>query len=87
MRRSSWTKARRKPRPSARYGWEPALPRPSRMFVAHGRADPIIEVAFARRAQQLLEQAGMDVEYHEGDYGHWIEPTDLAAATRWLGAT
>jgi phospholipase/carboxylesterase len=68
-------------------GWEPALPRPSRMFVAHGRADPIIEVAFARRAQQLLEQAGMDVEYHEGDYGHWIEPTDLAAATRWLGAT
>jgi len=48
-------------------GWEPALPRPSRMFVAHGRADPIIEVAFARRAQQLLEQAGMDVEYHEGN--------------------
>jgi phospholipase/carboxylesterase len=67
-------------------GWEPALPRSTRVFVAHGRADPIIEVGFARRAQQLLEQAGMDVEYHEGDYGHWIEPTDLAAATRWLGA-
>ena len=67
-------------------GWEPALPRSTRVFVAHGRADPIIEVGFARRAQQLLEQAGMDVEYHEGDYGHWIESTDLAAATRWLGA-
>ena len=68
-------------------GWEPVLPRPTRVFVAHGRADPIIEVGFARRAQQLLEHAGMDVEYHEGDYGHWIEPAALAAATRWLEAT
>jgi phospholipase/carboxylesterase len=68
-------------------GWEPALPRPTRVFVAHGRADPIIEVGFARRAQQLLEHAGMDVDYHEGDYGHWIEPAGLAAATRWLGGT
>jgi len=68
-------------------GWEPTLPRPTRVFVAHGRADPIIEVGFARRAQQLLEGAGMDVEYHEGDYGHWIEPTDLAAAAQWLGGT
>jgi phospholipase/carboxylesterase len=68
-------------------GWEPALPRPTRVFVAHGRADPIIEVGFARRAQQLLEHAGMDVEYHEGDHGHWIEPTDLAAAAQWLAGT
>ena len=29
----------------------------------------------------------MDVEYHEGDHGHWIEPTDLAAAAQWLGGT
>jgi phospholipase/carboxylesterase len=68
-------------------GWEPALPRSTRVFVAHGRVDPIIEVGFARQAQQLLEHAGMDVEYHEGDYGHWIEPAGLAAATRWLGGT
>ncbi len=68
-------------------GWEPALPRPTRVFVAHGRVDPIIEVGFARQAQQVLEHAGIDVEYHEGDYGHWIEPAGLAAATRWLGDT
>jgi len=68
-------------------GWEPAVPRSSRAFVAHGRADPIIEIGFAHRARALLEGAGMDVEYHEGDYGHWIEPTDLAAASGWLAAT
>src|SRR5213078_3459937 len=68
-------------------GWAPELPRPSRVFIAHGRADPVMEVGFALRARALLEGAGMDVEYHDGDYGHWIEPADLAHATRWLGAT
>jgi phospholipase/carboxylesterase len=68
-------------------GWQPDVPRPTRVFIAHGRADPIMEIGFAHRALQLLEGAGMDVEFHEGDYGHSIEPADLAAATRWLGAT
>ena len=68
-------------------GWAPELPRPARVFVAHGRSDPIIEVGFAQRARRLLEDAGIDVEYHEDDYGHWIEPPHLAAAARWLAAT
>ncbi len=65
-------------------GWEPDVPRAARVFIAHGRADPLIEVGFAHRARELLEGAGMDVDYREGDQGHWIEPADLAAATRWL---
>ena len=65
-------------------GWEPGVPRQTRVFIAHGAEDPIMEVAFAHRARALLEDAGMDVEYHEGAYGHWIEPADLAAATAWL---
>ena len=65
-------------------GWEPQLPRPTHIFIAHGRLDPIIEVGFAREARRLLEESGMEVEYREGDYGHWIEPPDLAEAQRWL---
>jgi phospholipase/carboxylesterase len=68
-------------------GWEPGLPRPARVFVAHGGNDPIIEVGFARRARQLLEGAGMDLDYREDGHGHWIEPAQLAAASRWLAAT
>jgi phospholipase/carboxylesterase len=68
-------------------GWQPDLRRPTRVFIAHGRGDPIIEVGFAQRARRLLDDAGMDVEYREGDHGHWIEPADAAAATRWLAAT
>ena len=65
-------------------GWEPELPRPTRVFIAHGASDPVMEIGFARRARDLLEGSGMDVEYHESDHGHWIEPADLAAAKNWL---
>src|SRR3954471_22009408 len=68
-------------------GWRPDLPRSSKVFIAHGRSDPIIEVGFAQRARQLLEESGMDVSYHEADYGHWIEPAHAAAAADWLAET
>jgi phospholipase/carboxylesterase len=55
------------------------------VFIGHGRADPIIEVGFARQARELLEGGGLEVEYHESDVGHQIDPRDLAAATAWLG--
>ena len=38
-----------------------------RAFIAHGRRDPVMEVGFARRASELLEAGGLDVEYHESD--------------------
>ena len=67
-------------------GWEPALSARSalRAFVAHGRNDPIIEVDFARRARELLEGAGLDVEYHESDAAHQIDPAHIPDAIRWI---
>jgi phospholipase/carboxylesterase len=66
-------------------GWQPDLPRPTQVFIAHGQRDPIMQVGFARRAQQLLEASGMKVTYRESDHGHWIEPADVDAARGWLG--
>ena len=70
-------------------GWAPDLAgRPDlRAFVAHGSGDPVIGVEFARRAQALLEQAGIAVDYHESGGGHQIDPAQLPAAVAWLGAT
>jgi phospholipase/carboxylesterase len=70
-------------------GWQPDLAgRPGlRAFVAHGRHDPIMDVAFARRAVELLEAGGLDVEYHESDAAHHIDPDHIPAAIRWLGET
>jgi phospholipase/carboxylesterase len=68
-------------------GWEPQLAERQsvRVFIAHGRNDPIMAVDFARRARELLEGAGLDVEYHESDAGHHIDPAHVPAAVDWLG--
>jgi phospholipase/carboxylesterase len=66
-------------------GWEPELEgRKTRVLIAHGRADPIMEVGFARRARELLEAGGLDVEYHESDVAHQIDPAHVSAAREWL---
>jgi phospholipase/carboxylesterase len=67
-------------------GWTPDLVshRDTRVFMAHGRQDPIMDVEFARRANDLLTAGGLQVEYHEDDYGHQINPAHLPAAISWL---
>jgi phospholipase/carboxylesterase len=59
----------------------------TRAFIAHGRNDPIMDVAFARRARELLEAGGLPVEYHESDAGHHIDPEHVPAAVDWLRQT
>jgi phospholipase/carboxylesterase len=46
-----------------------------------------MEVDLGRRARDLLEAGGLDVEYHESDVGHQIDRTQLPAAIAWLGTT
>lgn len=70
-------------------GWSASLEdrQGTRAFIAHGRNDPIMEVGFARQARELLEQGGLEVEYHESDAGHHIDPAQIPAAVEWLAAT
>jgi phospholipase/carboxylesterase len=70
-------------------GWAPDLASRTgtRAFIAHGRHDPIMDVAFARRARELLEAGGLPVEYHESDVAHHIDPEDVPAAIDWLRET
>ncbi|HEY3725844.1 MAG TPA: phospholipase [Solirubrobacteraceae bacterium] len=70
-------------------GWEPSLADRAglRVFIAHGRQDPVMDVEFARRARDLLGRAGLPLDYHESDVGHQIDPRHLEAAASWLTAT
>jgi phospholipase/carboxylesterase len=70
-------------------GWQPALAGREhvRAFIAHGRNDPIMDVSFARSARDLLEAAGLPVDYHESDAGHHIDPAHVPAAVGWLRDT
>jgi phospholipase/carboxylesterase len=69
-------------------GWSADLSKRTALpvFIAHGRRDPVIDVAFARGASQLLREGGLEVTYHESDVGHQIDPALLPAAITWLGA-
>jgi phospholipase/carboxylesterase len=70
-------------------GWQPDLASRTgtRVFVAHGRNDQVMDVEFARRAAALLEAAGLPVSYHESDAGHHIDPAHLRRAVSWVGET
>ena len=63
-------------------GWQPELAgrEALRVLIAHGRNDPIMEVGFARRARDLLEAGGLQVDYHESDAAHHIDPAHVPAA-------
>ena len=70
-------------------GWEPSLEDREglRVFIAHGRRDPVMEVGFARRAREQLEAGGLEVEYLESDAAHHIDPAHVEPAVAWLGTT
>jgi phospholipase/carboxylesterase len=68
-------------------GWQPSLEDRSAtsVLIAHGRNDPVIPVTFARRARELLQGAGLNVDYRESDAAHFVDPDDLPRTTAWLG--
>jgi len=70
-------------------GWQPSLDDRSatKVLVAHGRNDGVIPVTFARRAHELLDSAGFDVDYRESEAAHHIDPGDIPRAIAWLGNT
>jgi phospholipase/carboxylesterase len=72
-------------------GWQPDVAGRAaaglRAFIAHGRQDPVMDVAFARQARELLEAGGIPVDYHESDAAHHIDPAHVPAAVAWLGQT
>jgi phospholipase/carboxylesterase len=70
-------------------GWEPSLSdrAGTRVLIAHGRQDMVIPVSFARRAHELLQDAGFAVDYRESDAGHHVDPGDVPRVAAWLEQT
>src|SRR4051794_2936177 len=65
--------------------WQPDLGRTDMpVFIAHGRQDPVMSIEFARSARATLEEAGFQVEYHESDAAHFIDPDHVPSAVNWL---
>jgi phospholipase/carboxylesterase len=67
-------------------GWspDPELARGLPVFHAHGVADNVIPVEFARKARETLTALGADLTYHETPMGHAIDPRLLPEAEEWV---
>ncbi|HEV8659855.1 MAG TPA: alpha/beta hydrolase [Thermoanaerobaculia bacterium] len=48
-----------------------------RVLIIHGTEDEMINVNMARRARRVLEQHGLEVEYHEFPMGHHVTPESM----------
>jgi phospholipase/carboxylesterase len=70
-------------------GWQPDLAGREGLpvLIHHGRNDPIIEVGFGRRANELLAGAGLAVEYVESDAAHALPPEVIPRAAELVRAS
>jgi phospholipase/carboxylesterase len=70
-------------------GWEPSLEdrQQLRVFIAHGRRDPVIDISLAHRARDFLIAGGLNVEYHEHEGSHHIDPRQLELGAHWVADT
>jgi phospholipase/carboxylesterase len=66
--------------------WQPSFLGRERasVFITHGRNDPIIDMSFARAADELLRDSPLSVKYHESDAAHHVEPESVQLATEWI---
>jgi phospholipase/carboxylesterase len=54
------------------------------VLIGHGSADDVVPVTYARRARRVLEDAGLNVEYHEYPMSHQVAAEEAADARRFL---
>jgi phospholipase/carboxylesterase len=54
------------------------------VLIAHGIYDDVVPVAYARRARHVLEEAGLDVEYHEYPMQHQVAQEEVEVMRRFV---
>jgi phospholipase/carboxylesterase len=55
-----------------------------RVLIIHGTLDEMINVNMARHARRVLEQHGLQVEYHEYPMGHHVTPESMAVVSEFI---
>jgi phospholipase/carboxylesterase len=55
------------------------------VLIVHGTEDDMIPVLAARRARRVLEQHGIEPEYHEFPMGHHVTPESMEVVRGFLG--
>jgi len=61
-----------------------AQPQELPIFMAHGSFDPMLPMALGQHSQQILENAGYAVEWHDYPMAHAVCPEEIADIRTWL---
>jgi phospholipase/carboxylesterase len=56
------------------------------VLIVHGTEDDMIPVIAARRTRRVLEENGIEPDYHEFPMGHWVTPESLAVVRAFIQA-
>jgi phospholipase/carboxylesterase len=56
------------------------------IFLAHGRADPVVPIARAIASRDALKALGYEVEWHEYAMAHTVAIEEIADLNRWMTA-
>ena len=56
------------------------------VLIVHGTEDDMIPVLAARRARRVLEQHGIEPEYHEFPMGHHVTPESMEVVRNFMAA-
>jgi phospholipase/carboxylesterase len=54
------------------------------IFMAHGRADPVVAPSLGESSRDALEDAGFDPEWHTYDMAHAVCPAEVGDIGDWL---
>ena len=62
----------------------PPLRKEQRVLIVHGKLDEMIDVNRARRARRVLEDHGLEPEYHEFAMGHQVTMESIAVVSEFI---
>lgn len=67
------------------YEDDPPPLRPLPIFIAHGTEDEVVPVLTARRTRRILEEHGVEPEYHELPIGHQVSMEEIELVRDFIG--
>lgn len=58
--------------------------RPTSVFMAHGKFDPVIPIQLAEQSEQILSRLGYKLEWHEYPMEHSVIPDEINDISQWF---
>lgn len=58
-----------------------------RVLICHGTFDEVVPINHARRARRVLEEHGIEPEYHELPIGHQVSEEEIAIVRNFIGVS